>query len=177
MPSGSQPVTRMTGRTMPRSGSRWRSLDPSRRACSLPARIGQVLGWRLRSVNHPRVGMSILPGGDHAVGHDDPAEHRPPSRSSASSHPPRLDRLITASPKASTPQQAEAVHPARASVTWARRPALLRPRRHRPHQPHRASQHDPLLHSLAGPARRDPTALGCQQGRDHDEGQGGPVRH
>jgi len=36
------------------------------------------------------------------------------------------------------------------------RAALLRPRRHRPPQPHRASQHDPALHRLAEPARGHP---------------------
>ena len=45
------------------------------------------------------------------------------------------------------------------------RPALLRPRRHRPRQPQGAGQHDPPLHHLAEQARRRPTPTrGRQQG-------------
>lgn len=45
------------------------------------------------------------------------------------------------------------------------RPALLRPRRHRPRQPQGTGQHDPPLHHLAEQARRQRTAArGRQQG-------------
>ena len=59
------------------------------------------------------------------------------------------------------------------------RPALLRPGRHRPPQPRRASQHDPPLHRLAEPARRHPPTAprGDQQGGDHQAGEGCLTRH
>jgi hypothetical protein len=58
------------------------------------------------------------------------------------------------------------------------RPALLRPRRHRPPQPPRAGQHDPPLHRLAKPARHRPRApQGHPPSRDHQTGEGCLTRH
>jgi transposase len=58
------------------------------------------------------------------------------------------------------------------------RPALLRPRRHRPPQPRRAGQHDPPLHRLAEPPpQRPPAPQDRPARRSHQEGEGCLMRH
>ena len=59
------------------------------------------------------------------------------------------------------------------------RAALLRPGRHRPQQPHRASQHDPPLRRLADPVRSQPpqASQDHHEGRDHPAGEGCLTRH
>lgn len=55
---------------------------------------------------------------------------------------------------------ADEQRPAQPHRSPVRRPALLHPRRHRPHHPQGAGQHDPPLRHLAKPPRRRPTPTG-----------------
>ena len=160
----------------PHPGKQWAPTVVGKGDADSPRRRRRATYNRPHGVRHLLAGYDLPPTGSTATS-SRPARAGPSSWSSAATcgrcYPPEVRIAIVLdnfTPHLSTKKDQRVGEWAEANnvelaytptnSSWLnrieaqfQRPALLRPRRHRPRHPHRAGHHDPPLHHLAQPQR------------------------